>query len=162
MAGRIGSLIIDIVIFDPDFDHAQFTPIPTETGRDMLEAQKLRTGTASLRVSLYAILDASGSVMTSTSDLTRSLGGDWEGRAQGSFFLPGGHVLVGGELVPLRGITYDVPMTKTHVEFRVGTEAQPRVTIQREGEEALIFTDADLRRVRFDEDGTVQVLPPSA
>jgi len=98
-------------------------------------------------------------IMTTVRELTTlGFGGEFGSNAQGSFILPGGHVLVGEQMLEIHGIMYDVPFIETVEEVVIEGKGIPKLFIKEEsGSIDQLITDIDLKRVLFTADGEAKL-----
>lgn len=158
--GRITKIIIAMHILLPDYEKAKFSSILTIDGskkaRELIAEglmqldQPVRTDT---------IYNVDGTVMTTVQELTRfGFGGDFGSNAQGSFYLPGGHVSFRGNMLEIYGISYDVPFNETVENMVIEGEGIPKLLVKAEnGDLDKLISDQDLNRVLFGPDGEVKL-----
>lgn len=158
--GRILRITLEIRVMTPDYERAKFEPVWSEEGKRQLvratEQGALLTGIH--KASLGEIYDSEGEVLTTVWKLTaRGFAQPQNApdkRALASFPTPSGHIRVGGELVGIRGITYDIPFHETVEEVTISSEGQAKLVVKdmARGLDRVV-TDVDLRRVAFAEGG---------
>ncbi len=155
-AGRITEICINLHACTADYDNARMEFVFASKAKEWLQAQSPGT---SAQAAVGEILRDDGSVMTTIARLTEDLGGDFE-RAFASFWLPGGNIQMSGQLLPILGITYDVPFARTTSEIRIRAKGKASVIIRAaDGSTDKLITDVDLKRIRFGDDGEVTVVP---
>jgi hypothetical protein len=68
--------------------------------------------------------------------------------------LRGGYIHVDDSLIPIHGITYDVPKHEEICEFSITAEGRAVLLIKSlDGETDKLIRDADLKKITFDENG---------
>lgn len=163
MEGRLQTIIVNMHVSVPDYERAKFDPVWTAQGREKLLAmvQEGIIGTT-LQMTIGTILRGDGTLMITLHDLTvRGFGDAADGVSQGSFVLRGGHIRVKDTLIPVHGITYNVPYKETEVrEIVIRADGTATLlTRSLDGQVDKVIRDADLKRVLFSEDGQVTLKP---
>lgn len=158
--GRIKTIIVNIHVTIPNYQKAKFMPILTDNGKakldKMAEEGSLANGQC---LCIRDIVDANGNIVTNISNLTRSnYGGIGGETATGSFLLPGGHIELNGELIEIKGITYEIPFDIVNDEIVIEADGTPKLLLKDEkGTVNKLITDASLKKIRFADDGEVTI-----
>jgi len=154
--GRIQKLTFSMHIHTPDYENSRFAPAYTEEGLARMQALE-REGVLSdgQPFQLGEIVAADGSSLIKIEELTRR-GFDWgkNKKVAASWVLRGGYIHVDDSLIPIHGITYDVPKHEEICEFSITTEGRAVLLIKSlDGETDKLIRDADLKKITFDENG---------
>ena len=147
--GRIKSIHIEIHLITPGFDNAKYTVEFTKDGIQVVKRlQEQRKPTPRRMDKIY---HSDGTVYITVPELTSNIGGDYE-RAYGSFWLPNGYIKVDDLMIPIKGITYDIPLTDTVEELVITANGEAKLLVRAEdGSTDKLITDEDLKKVSFDE-----------
>ncbi|MFC5454507.1 restriction endonuclease [Prosthecobacter fluviatilis] len=159
MEGRLKTITIKMHVMSYDYSKSKTEPVFTDEGR-MLLKKMYDEGIigASIQTVLESIFNADGSVLVTLRDLTLGgYGSSCDNMHRGSFVLNGGHILVHDKLIPIKGITYEVPSVEVGVrEMVIGADGVATLLAKNlDGSVDKVIRDVDLKRVAFDKDGKV-------
>ena len=147
--GRIKSIHIDMHLITPDFDNAKYTVAFTKDGTQMVK--DFRSEREPTQQRMDKIYHSDGTVYITVPELTSNIGGDYK-RAYGSFWLPKGYLKIDDSMIPIKGITYDIPLTDTVEKLVITADGEAKLLVQAEdGSINKLITDEDLKKVSFDE-----------
>jgi len=161
MEGRIQEIHVKIHIQVPDYANASFSPVLTSEGERKIAALSARGLLSDGGVSIGEIFNQDGSICATIEEVTRKGFGVTESSgAEGTFWFPKGCLKIAETLLPLRGITYNVPfLTETREIVIKGDGTATLIAKSVDGSVDKVLRDTDLRRVRFEDDGTVNLVP---
>ena len=158
--GRIKTIVFHLHILIPDYEKANFSPIWTLDGQTTLNRlvneEKL---SEHVSLELNEFYGSDGAVQKRISELTATnLGGSMNENAQASFWLPDCYVKVGEHLIPIHGLTYDIPYSETVEQFEINANGTAKLLVKSElGELDKLITDNQLSSIEFDIDGNPQL-----
>lgn len=159
--GRIKTIVISFHIFLPVYENAAFSPQITQPMQAKLakkvEAGELQAGKNELI--LEKIYDKNGTVLTTVAELTsRQFSSNFSEIAEGSFYLPGGHIKLGDDLIEIHGITFKIPFSEEVQTIEVSSNGEAKLLIKSvdKGIDKLI-SEGDLRKIKFGSDGSISM-----
>lgn len=158
--GRIKTIVFRIHIVVPDYDKGDFRPMWTLDGQRTLNrlVQKKQLP-EHVSVELGEFYDRNGAVLKRLSELTAmNLGGSMSENAKASFWLPDCYVKLGEHLIPIHGLTYDIPYSETVEQFEIKADGTAKLLVKSElGGLDKLITDKQLDSIEFDTDGNPQL-----
>jgi hypothetical protein len=155
--GRIRKIVLHLSFFIADYDNAEWTPKFTAAG--MKELQSMFAPGTPVALDVRQFVKEDGSELASVHDLTGKMGVNWDTReAAGEWrFQERAFIEVSGRLVEVDTVSYRVPHVVESREIVIEATGKPVLLIRSlSGNVDKLLTDADLKRVRFDEDGGVE------
>ena len=158
--GRIKTIILSFHIFTPVYEKADFRPSVTASAQAML-TEKVKSGElkeGASNIAIDTIYDKNGKVLTTIHDLTsRPFASGFLTVAEGSFWLPGGHIKFGKYLVEIHGLTFKIPYEETIQQIEISSNGEAKLLIKSEdhGIDKLI-SEGDLKKIKFLPDGKIE------
>jgi hypothetical protein len=166
MDGRLQTIVLRMHVMTFDYPNSKFDLIYTHAGKlslkDMLDKGLIGE---SIQMEIDNIFNADGSVLITLADLTRGGFGSCDDKVHhGSFLLGGGHVYVRDRLIPIKAITYKVPVIEVEMrEIKIRGDGVATLLVKSiDGSVDKVIRDADLKRVLFEADGKVEIKPKGA
>lgn len=162
LEGRIKKIVIAFHVITPAYERSVFTPVLTSEGEEIVKTiNPAAKDDEATRLDVESIYASDGSVMTSISELTSyGYGGEAsEKRAQGSWILAGGHLILNGHLIPIHGITYNISFDEVIEEMVIEASGKAILVLKSaDGIVNKILCDLDLKRVVFDDKGNAVIM----
>lgn len=161
MEGRIQEIHVKLQIHLPDYTKASFSPVLTGEGELKIDALRAQGLLPNGGVSIGEIFNQDGSIFTTIEEATRKgFGAPESNVAEGTFWFPNGCLKIAETLIPLHGITYKVTfLTETREIVIKANGTATLIAKSVDGSVDEVLRDTDLRRVRFEDDGTVTLSP---
>ncbi|MGG1343648.1 restriction endonuclease [Bacillus toyonensis] len=150
-SGRLMKIIIELEIPIPAYDEAKFAAIFSEEGN--AEIERLNSlgylPRGEMRLNIEEIYDENENISMTISELTKkNLGGGLNYNAQGTFYLRGNFIKVGGHLIELMGIAYDIPILNVCKSIEIHQKGEAKLLLKDEfGHIDKLITDEELKSV---------------
>lgn len=161
LTGRIKKITIRFHIITPDYQRARFEAVFTEDGHNILtRLKKLGQFVFDDQPSpCENILKADGSVLITIGQLSSgTVRADNSDRMIASWPLPGGHISIDKSLVPIHGITFDIPFNKQTKELSINANGRAVLLLKSlDGKIDKIISDVDLKRISFGKNGEAKL-----
>lgn len=156
--GRITKIDIQLLIERADFQNAKWEPVFTKEGADLLR-QTFPAGTR-IQDKIEAFYRLDGSIITTIHDLSRNISQQKaiDGFVKDEWVSPeAAYIRLRGSLFPISSYKYEIRFHTS--EHRIEIRAEGKAVLLVKSEDGLIdklVTDADLKKIKFNDDGYVE------
>jgi hypothetical protein len=150
--GRVKTIVINMKMIVHDYANAQFKPIWTNKGEELLKLNGYEGKTMSLSFSQFFKPDRS--IYITIPELTKEhppMPVEENGyRAKGCWVLDGASILVSDEFYEIKGLEYEVPFNVHEDVITIESEGQAKLFVKSEdGKIDKLVSDFDLRKLKF-------------
>lgn len=159
--GRIKRIVLQLTVRTPNYDKSQFGCVFTEEAKvRVLELKNSGDERfAGKGISIDRIYNSDGELACTIAELTaKGFPEPVSEASEACYVLPGLSIKIGDEFFPIKGIQYRVLFDELVQEIQINANGKAVFLVRDDnGSIDTLVTDADLKRVSFDESGEARI-----